>query len=200
MLESLEQHDIENVAVLWEEGEDGKQKCILKYRERYEKCIEDYGGEYPMSVEYGVELVNSLKLAGHGIEAERLASDLLVTSSRVLGRHHKSTRMVQRALHYCKTRIVGYHGHGQDGFSSYQLLDYNAAEDKYIIKGPLEGTIPDIVFNKIQNNQGEEIIADPSEVTLLPGTPVFGCGLEGELSHLNGKLADFLNINMILNI
>jgi len=115
----------------------------------------------------------------------------------VLGRHHKSTRMVQRALHYCKTRIVGYHGHGQDGFSSYQLLDYNAAEDKYIIKGPLEGTNPDIVFNKIQNNQGEEIIADPSEVTLLPGTPVFGCGLEGELSHLNGKLADLLNINII---
>ena len=90
VLESLEQHDIENVAELWEEEEHGKQKCVLKYRERHEKYIEDYGGEDPVSVEYGVELVNSLKLAGHGIEAERLASDLLVTSSRVLGPHTKA--------------------------------------------------------------------------------------------------------------
>ena len=195
LLESLEQHDIEKVAELWEKSEHEHNSAVAKHRELYEESVASWGGGNPLSVDDGVKLVLSLKNAGHGIEAERLASDVFVISRRVLGSRHESTMIAQKALHYCKTRIVGY---AEDrGLSTYLLLDYDAAEDKYVIKGPLEGTVPDIVLNGTENNQGEEIVVDASRVWPRPGTPVFGFGLEDELSHLNGKLADFRDINLI---
>lgn len=137
--ESLKHKDYENVAELLEERErKRKQLSLLTCRGYYKESTENFGGQNSQAVEAGADLAISLKEAGHGIEAERLASKLLVTSSRVLGLHHECTKFVQNTLLYCKTRIVRYQD--QDGISSYEALNYNVVEDTYVIM-PLEGPI-----------------------------------------------------------
>ena len=139
----------ENFAKLLEEREFGHKQNMLHCQRQYAKSCEVFvfGEEHTCSFEDGTDLALSLKNAHHAIEAERLAANLLATSKRVLGRAHKITRMARNTLRYCKVRIVGYLDEDKDEeeYTSYQLLNHDAVEDKYIIKGPIKGTIQEIM-------------------------------------------------------
>ena len=126
-----------------------------------------------------MNLAVALKNAHHGIEAERLLTNLASSSKRVHGPAHHLTQRVESYLHFFKVRGVGVNF--DDTVKRFQALRYEDDGKKCIVQGP-------IATPRSIEDETEFTVASDS-MRIASGTPVVCHGLNS-LPHLNGKIGD----------
>ena len=157
-----------------------KEVWLKKSRDLYTLRVTMHGKGNALAINEGVNLAIALWGSNRGIEAERLLTRVAAVSRRVHGTEHKLTKIVELDLRDFQVREVMVQVEGE--WKHFQVLQYEANEDEYVIQGPLA---------KPRNIRAEtRSTVAAINVLLVAGTPVVCHGLKDESSHLNGKIAD----------
>ncbi|KAL7524752.1 hypothetical protein ACHAWF_001066, partial [Thalassiosira exigua] len=105
-------------------------------RKSYAEHVKKYSEDSSETLLVGRTLVKLLWGSGlHGLECDRLVTNLLTTSQRVHGLEHPLTKELEDLLLRCRIREVGIES--ASGVREYQMLRFDEAEDKYIVKGQI---------------------------------------------------------------
>lgn len=157
-----------------------KEERLRKSRDLYELRVTKHGEGNALAINEGLNLAIALWGANRGIEAERLLTRVAAISRRVHGPQHKLTENVELDLRDFQVREVMVQVEGE--WKHFQVLQYEANEDIYVIQGPLA---------KPRNIRAEmRSTVAANNVRLVAGTPVVCHGLKDESSHLNENIAD----------
>ena len=159
------------------------------YRACYNDKIIRRGKDDVHTIKDGVDLAVKLWKSNHGIEAERLLTELASISSRVHGSSHECTQRAVSALNRVQARLVTLKfkdGPSKVPMQAVQYEDDDDGEEWCVLWGPLR-----------EDDDGNEMrepgfINVPSEyIVAAEGTPVICHGLRCRSnSHLNGKIGD----------
>ena len=79
-----------------------EDRQLKQYRRIYEQTVQKSGEGAIDALSIGINLAEALKKSNHSIEAERLASKLVIISRRVHGPEHVCTKKVEYLLNYIK--------------------------------------------------------------------------------------------------
>ena len=63
------------------------------FQKKYDSWVEEFGPQYPMSIDAGLDLCEALRSSHRTIEAERLLANIIVMCRRVHGIDHDSTQI-----------------------------------------------------------------------------------------------------------
>ena len=87
----------------------------------YKQRVESKGKESTLAMKSRTNLALAMKTAYHGVEAERLFTEVVVTSTQVHGSEHRLTKAIESKFQICKVREVGIKSQGCRGRSQLQL-------------------------------------------------------------------------------
>jgi hypothetical protein len=89
-----------NIAIAKSKYDDGNnnEELIKASQELYELRVAEYGEECEFTIHAGRNYAIDLRKANRGDEARELLTKLLITSRRVLGPHHNTTKEVEKEL------------------------------------------------------------------------------------------------------
>ena len=151
----------------------------LEKHKNINKLYVEQEGEESNAMRARANFAAALKIAYHGVEAERLFTKVVVTSTQVHGSEHRLTKAIESKFQLCKVRVVGIKS--LVGVGIFQALRYEEDGKTCIVKGPI--TTP-------RNTDEEEpLVVATEDLILVAGTPIVCHGL-GISSHLNGKIGD----------
>lgn len=175
-------------AYLSDSGENVPDHDLDFYRVYYNDKIHKRGEDDALTIKAGVELAEKLHNSHHGIEAERLLTKLVETSSRVHGISHECTQRVVSILTGVQVRgvLIEFKDERKKGW--YQALGYEDDGERCIVQGPMSEDSP----YGPRNLEEEQKFSVPSkQILAATGTPVICHGLRCRSnSHLNGKIGD----------
>ena len=172
-------------------GEKVSLKERLKQnKDYYQSIIKTHGAENECTIFAGVDVAICLSDAEHAIEAERLITQLVSLSKRVLGAHHDTTKRAESVLEksverhvYVKEKV---HADGRVEEFSYQALRYKNDGKDLVLRGPV--TSP---------KSTQKLITVPA----LSVSPAFGMPVMCRVPHLDveivGDLRSWNGVNMV---
>ena len=175
-------------------GDGGAELSIeLKdSRDVFEYCVQSEGEGSMNAMGYGMNLAQSLRQLGHGIESERLLLKFASISLRVYGREHDMAKRAASFLEVAKQRLV----HIPPEAVVFEALQYDdAVGDQYIVKQARRREVDgDLII--LRDSPNCETFTVPANGILWPaqGTPVVCHGLKNA-AHLNGKIGDTRGYN-----
>lgn len=155
--------------------EDLIKDCLDYWNE----SIAESGEESSVSLISLFRYAEALKGAKLTIQSERMLLKLIAMANRVHGEKHDFTQDAKSTLERYRRRYVFVRGHRG---SHFQALRYEDNERKVVVQGPIA---------KPRNMEEETqmtVHVDMQRPAL--GVPVKMYGLEGDESHLNGKIAN----------
>ena len=162
-------------------------------RDIYEYFVRSRGESDVKTIVSGINVADSLRRVGRGIESERLASKLAAISLRVYGAEHDVSRKIvamlnvtKRRLVICLTKEVSL-----EAPDAYEVLQYNAGEDQYVVKKARTVDVVGNVYTLQDETNYNSFTVSSNDVVFYRGTPVVCHGLINS-SHLNGKIGDVM--------
>jgi hypothetical protein len=179
----------------------------------YNESCKKYGLTSELTLMLGVTLANELKKQYHGIQAERLITELANASRRVHGPDHTCTKSTNECLMVCKTRFVTLLPELKEPY--YIAMRYENDGQICIVRGPIivtptSNTMSILTGNNDKNNHNNNprrrggnsnneevnttnennILHVPSNIIIpAKGCPVICHGLVNA-SHLNGQMGE----------
>lgn len=155
-------------------------ECMKKnlglFTEYFELSKEKFGGCSNIALYAGFRLSNALIDSDQFVRCERQRLENYKISKQIHGEDHHRTKLCKDVLEAIqKRRCILSNGDG----IFYQVLEYDKAEDEYLLKD-----LDD------EGGEDETFTCPADQVICRRGTPVICHGLTGVQEQLNGKLAE----------
>ena len=167
-----------------------EDRQLKQYRRIYEQTVQKSGEGAIDALSIGINLAEALKKSNHSIEAERLASKLVIISRRVHGPEHVCTKKVEYLLNYIKEdRTIALRSWSLRGRrAGFYALRYVDDGKGCLVQGPIAQP------TRCQDKEKTFTVPTNDIIPHWGGTPVVCHGLKKAV-HLNGKIGDTRSYN-----